>query len=84
MSTCEVVLVHAGELTQVEGDTLGLVCRHLQRVCSANNKMGVDSLAMIFGLVLIWPDPNAPLNLALATGQMYCSDKFLGCAESVL
>jgi RhoGAP domain len=59
------------QLSRVEADTLGLVCRHLERVREADNKMGVDNLAMIFGLVLIWPDPNAPLNLALATGLFF-------------
>jgi hypothetical protein len=58
-----------GELSEVERDTLALLCLHLERVCAADNKMGADNLAMIFGLVLIWPDPNAPLNLALAAGM---------------
>ena len=45
-----------------------VVVRHLGKVAKANNKMDVDNLGLLFGQVLLWPDPNAPLDMKLIAG----------------
>jgi len=53
------------QLDIVERDTLEVVVRHLGKVARASNKMDVDNLGLLFGQVLLWPDPNAPLDMKL-------------------
>ena len=50
-------------------DTLEVVVRHLARVAEVANKMDVDNLALLFGQVILWPDPNIPVDLNLITGK---------------
>ena len=57
------------ELRLVERDTLEVVVRHLARVAEVANKMDVDNLALLFGQVILWPDPNIPVDLNLITGK---------------
>ena len=57
------------ELRLVERDTLEVVVRHVARVAEVANKMDVDNLALLFGQVLLWPDPNIPVDLSLITGN---------------
>ena len=52
----------------MERDTLEVVVRHVARVAEVANKMDVDNLALLFGQVLLWPDPNIPVDLSLITG----------------
>ena len=58
------------ELRLVERDTLEVVVRHVARVAEVANKMDVDNLALLFGQVLLWPDPNLPVDLSLITGTL--------------
>eukprot|EP00092_Neocalanus_flemingeri_P014913 GFUD01016107.1.p1 GENE.GFUD01016107.1~~GFUD01016107.1.p1 ORF type:complete len:288 (+),score=92.06 GFUD01016107.1:716-1579(+) len=53
------------QLDIVERDTLEVVVRHLGKVAKASNKMDVDNLGLLFGQVLLWPDPLAPLDMKL-------------------
>jgi len=53
------------KLDVVERDTLEVVSRHLGKVAKAPNKMDVDNLGLLFGQVLLWPDPQAPLDMKL-------------------
>ena len=57
------------ELRLVERDTLEVVVRHVARVAEVANKMDVDNLALLFGQVLLWPDPSIPVDLSLITGN---------------
>ena len=54
----------------MERDTLEVVVRHVARVAEVANKMDVDNLALLFGQVLLWPDPNIPVDLSLITGDL--------------
>ena len=54
----------------MERDTLEVVVRHVARVAEVANKMDVDNLALLFGQVLLWPDPNLPVDLSLITGGL--------------
>jgi len=62
VASLEVVLV---KLELPERDTLCAVVRHLGRVAAADNKMDVENLALLFGQVLLWPNPQAPLDMKL-------------------
>jgi len=53
------------KLDIIERDTLEVVVRHLGKVAKAKNKMDVDNLGLLFGQVLLWPDPLAPLDMKL-------------------
>jgi len=53
------------QLETVERDTLEVVVQHLGRVAKAPNKMDVENLGLLFGQVLLWPDPAAPLDMKL-------------------
>ena len=57
-----------GKLELPERDTLCAVVHHLGRVAAADNKMDVDNLALLFGQVLLWPNPQAPLDMKLIAG----------------
>lgn len=53
------------KLDIIERDTLEVVVRHLGKVAKAKNKMDIDNLGLLFGQVLLWPDPLAPLDMKL-------------------
>lgn len=53
------------KLDPIEQATLYFVVDHLGRVAKADNKMGMDNLGLLFGQVLLWPDPNAVLDMKL-------------------
>jgi len=53
------------KLDIVERDTLEVVVKHLAKVAKAKNKMDIDNLGLLFGQVLLWPDPLAPLDMKL-------------------
>ena len=61
------------KLDVVERDTLEVVLKHLGKVSEADNKMDVDNLAIVFGQVLLWPDPSIPVGFAMVTGTALCS-----------
>lgn len=65
------------ELGLIERDTLEVVVRHLARVAEVANKMDVDNLALLFGQVLLWPDPSIPVDLSLITGKNISLDETL-------
>ena len=46
-----------------------MVVRHLGKVAKAKNKMDIDNLGLLFGQVLLWPDPLAPLDMKLIAGK---------------
>jgi len=53
------------QLEEIERDTLEVLAHHLGKVARANNKMDIDNLGLLFGQVLLWPDPGAPLDMKL-------------------
>jgi len=53
------------QLELVERDTLEVVIQHLAKVAKAPNKMDIENLGLLFGQVLLWPDPSAPLDMKL-------------------
>lgn len=44
-------------------DCLEVLVMHLGRVADAANRMDIDNLGLLFGQVLLWPDPNAPVDM---------------------
>lgn len=44
-------------------DCLEVLVLHLGKVAQAVNRMDIDNLGLLFGQVLLWPDPNAPVDL---------------------
>ena len=58
------------KLDIVERDTLEVVVKHLAKVAKAKNKMDIDNLGLLFGQVLLWPDPLAPLDMKLIAGDL--------------
>merc|ERR1712156_1349773 len=43
--------------------TLEVLVMHLGRVAEAANRMDIDNLGLLFGQVLLWPDPMAPVDM---------------------
>lgn len=58
------------KLDIIERDTLEVVVHHLAKVASADNKMDVDNLAIVFGQVLLWPDSTSE-GMAYVAGKQY-------------
>lgn len=57
-------------LDKVDGvnqDCLEILCLHLGKVAHTPNRMDVDNLGLLFGQVLLWPDPKAPVDMKYLT-----------------
>jgi len=66
--------------------TLEVLVMHLGRVAEAANRMDIDNLGLLFGQVLLWPDPMAPVDmkfLSEAANNCHVADALIRYREEI-